>query len=104
MGWISFSRVIVVTGGELLTVAAAEQEDEAVQVVAQVLDAVAGVADELLQRCAEAAGVAGQPLARKESISASSAASPMSRVALGVWAPRSRWRCQAGQRLAARAG
>jgi hypothetical protein len=34
----------VVAGEELLAVAAAEQEDEAVQVVAQVLDAVAGVA------------------------------------------------------------
>jgi hypothetical protein len=34
-----------------------EQENEAVQVAVHLLDAVGGVADELLQRCTEAAGV-----------------------------------------------
>lgn len=58
LSWGSFVVFVVVT----IAVAAAEQEDEAVDVVAQVLDAVGGVADKLFQRCAEAAGVAGQPL------------------------------------------
>jgi hypothetical protein len=39
-----FVGLVVLAGEELLAVAAAAQEDEAVQVVAQVLDAVAGVA------------------------------------------------------------
>ena len=46
-----------------LAVAAAEQEDKALQVAAQLRDAVGGVADELFQRWAEAGGVAAQPLA-----------------------------------------
>jgi hypothetical protein len=39
-----FAGLVVAAGEELLAVAAAEQEEEAVQVFAQVLDAVAGVA------------------------------------------------------------
>jgi len=41
----------------VFAVAAAEQEDEPLQVTAQVVQAVGGVADELCQRGAEAAGV-----------------------------------------------
>jgi hypothetical protein len=48
-----------------LAVVAAEQEDEPVQVLAQLADVVGGVADELFQRGAEAGGVAGQPLAEE---------------------------------------
>jgi hypothetical protein len=48
-----------------LAVVAAEQEDEPVQVLAQLADVVCGVADELFQGGAEAAGIAGQPLAEE---------------------------------------
>jgi hypothetical protein len=41
---------------ELLAVAAAEQEDEPLQIAAQLGDAVSRVADEFSQRGAEAAG------------------------------------------------
>jgi hypothetical protein len=44
---VSFVGLVVVACEELLAVAAAEQEDEAVQVVAQLRDAVGGVADAL---------------------------------------------------------
>src|SRR5690349_22339980 len=44
-----------------LTVAAAEQEGEPVQVLAQLTGAIGGVADEFFQRCAEAARVTGKP-------------------------------------------
>jgi len=50
---------------ERLAVAAAEQEGEPLQVVAQLSEAVGGVADEVFQRWAEAAGVTGQPLAEE---------------------------------------
>jgi len=39
----SFTGFVVVTAEELFAVAAAEQEDEAVDVVAQLLDAVSGL-------------------------------------------------------------
>ena len=45
----SFTGFVVVTAEELFAVAAAEQEDEAVDVVAQLLDAVSGVAREGVQ-------------------------------------------------------
>src|SRR5215467_294777 len=48
-----------------LAVAAAEQEDEPLQVITQVGRAVGGVADELCQGGAQAVGVAGQPLAEE---------------------------------------
>jgi hypothetical protein len=44
---------------ERFSVAAAEQEDKALQVGVQVLEAIGGVAGELFQRGAEAGGVAG---------------------------------------------
>jgi hypothetical protein len=46
-----------------LTVAAAEQEDKTVQVLAELLSVVGGVADEIPQGGAEAGRVAGQPAA-----------------------------------------
>jgi hypothetical protein len=52
-------------GRELLAVAAAEQEDEPLQVTAQFVQAVGGVANELCQRGAGAVGVTVQPLAEK---------------------------------------
>ena len=45
----SFTGFVVVTAEKLFAVAAAEQEDEAVDVVAQLLDAVSGVAREGVQ-------------------------------------------------------
>ena len=45
---------------ERLAVAAAEQEDKAVQVLAQLVDVIGGMADEFFQRCGEAAGVVCQ--------------------------------------------
>ena len=48
-------------GRTAFTVVAAEQEGEPVQVLAQLADVVGGVADELPQGGAEAAGIAGQP-------------------------------------------
>src|SRR5262249_21344616 len=48
-----------------LAVAAAEQEDEPLQVAAQFVQAVGGVADELCQGGGQAGGVAGQPLAEE---------------------------------------
>src|SRR5206468_2644320 len=48
-----------------LAVAAAEQEDEPLQVAAQLGQAAGGVADELCQGVAQAGGVAGQPLAEE---------------------------------------
>jgi hypothetical protein len=48
-----------------LAVAAAEQEDEPLQVASQLGQAVGGVADELCQGVAQAGGVAGQPLAEE---------------------------------------
>src|SRR5215470_1376001 len=48
-----------------LAVAAAEQEGEPFQVLTQLGDAVGGVADEFFQRCGEAGGVAGEPLAEE---------------------------------------
>jgi hypothetical protein len=48
-----------------LAVAAAEQEDEPLQVITQLGQAVGGVADELCQGVAQAGGVAGQPLAEE---------------------------------------
>jgi hypothetical protein len=66
------SGLVAVTGPDLpgqgrtgLAVVAAEQEGEPVQVLAQFADVVGGVADELLQGGAEAAPVAGQPLAEE---------------------------------------
>ena len=53
----------------LLAVAAAEQEDEPLQVAVQLLDAVGGVAGEFFQRCGEAGGVAGEPLAEELPVS-----------------------------------
>ena len=50
---------------EGFAIAAAEQEGKALQVLAQLRDAVGGMADELFQRWAQAAGVAGQPLAEE---------------------------------------
>jgi hypothetical protein len=50
---------------EGLAVAAAEQEDEPLQVITQLGQAVGGVADELCQGFAQAGGVAGQPLAEE---------------------------------------
>jgi hypothetical protein len=50
---------------QVLAVAAAEQEDEALQILAQLREAVSGVADELFQRWAEAAWVVGQPVAEE---------------------------------------
>ena len=50
---------------ELLAVAAAEQEDEPLQVTVQFVQAVGGVANELCQRGAEAAGVTVQPFAEE---------------------------------------
>ena len=58
----SLSRAKVKEG---LPVAAAEQEDEPLQVAAQLGQAVGGVADELCQGVAQAGGVAGQPLAEE---------------------------------------
>jgi hypothetical protein len=46
-------------------VAVAEQEDKALQVLAQLLDAVGGVADELVERGAQTGRVAGQPFAEE---------------------------------------
>lgn len=65
-------------GPNRLAVAAAEQKDKARQVLAQLVDAVGGMADELFQRCGETGGVAGQPAAEELHISASSAASTAS--------------------------
>ena len=48
-----------------LAVIAAEQEGKPVQVLAQLADVVGGVADELFQGGAQAAGVAGQPLSQE---------------------------------------
>ena len=48
-----------------LAVVAAEQEDEPVQVLAQLAGVVGGVADELFQQGAEAPPVAGQPPAQE---------------------------------------
>jgi hypothetical protein len=45
---------------EWLTVAAAEQEDESFQILAQLADAIGGMAGELFEGGAEAAGVTGQ--------------------------------------------
>ena len=67
------SGLVMVTGASLgrvgaeqgLAVAAAEQEDEPLQVAAQLGQAVGGVADELCQGVAQAGGVAGQPLAEE---------------------------------------
>jgi hypothetical protein len=50
---------------ERLAIGAAEQEDEALQILAQLREAVSGVADELFQRWAEAAWVVGQPVAEE---------------------------------------
>ena len=50
---------------ERLAVAAAKQEDEPLQVLAQLREAVGGVADELFQRGTEAGGVAGQSAAEE---------------------------------------
>ena len=44
-----------------LAVAAAGQEGEALQVIAQLVEAVGGMAGELFQRCGQADGIAGQP-------------------------------------------
>jgi hypothetical protein len=49
----------------VFAVAAAEQEDEPLQVTAQVVQAVGGVADELCQGGGHAGGVAGQPFAEE---------------------------------------
>ena len=46
---------------QFLAVGAAEEEGEAVQVLAELGRAVGGVADEVEQRCCEAGGVAGEP-------------------------------------------
>src|SRR5258707_460211 len=50
---------------QVLAVAAAEQEGEPVQVVAQLLDAVGRVAGKLFQGRGQAAGVAGEPVAEE---------------------------------------
>src|SRR5215472_5423648 len=50
---------------ELLAVAAAEQEDEPLQVATQFAQAVGGVADELAQAGGQAVRVAGQPFAEE---------------------------------------
>jgi hypothetical protein len=47
---------------ELLAVNAAEQEDESLQIIAQLVKSVGGVAGELCQRGTEATGVSIQPL------------------------------------------
>lgn len=50
LSWASFTwGFVVVSAEELFAVAAAEQEDEAVDVVAHLLDAVGGVAHEGIQ-------------------------------------------------------
>jgi hypothetical protein len=69
---------------ELLTVAAAEQEDEAFQVLAQLGQAVGGVANELFQGCGEAGGSRASQPSRNCSISASSAASAASSLMPGM--------------------
>jgi hypothetical protein len=51
-----------------LAVAAAEQEDEPLQVITQLGQAVGGVADELCQGVAQAGGVAGQQTRTTESV------------------------------------
>ena len=48
-----------------IAVASAEQEDEPLQIAAQVLDPVGGVAHELFQGSGQAARVVGQPLAEE---------------------------------------
>jgi len=50
---------------ERCAVVVAEQEAEAVQVLAQLAGAVGGVAGEVFQRCAKAGGVTGQPAAEE---------------------------------------
>jgi hypothetical protein len=62
----------------------AEQEDEAGQVIMQLAKAVGGVADELCQRCGQAAGSRSSQPARNWSISASSAASTASSLTSGM--------------------
>ena len=49
----------------LFAVAAAEQEDEPLQVLAQLADAVGGMAYEVFQAGAKPGGIAGQPLAEE---------------------------------------
>jgi hypothetical protein len=68
LGWVRlvrYGRSFFHCGAEEVpAVAAAEQEDEPLQIGAQFAQAVGGVADELCQGGAQAGGVAGQRRSR----------------------------------------
>lgn len=57
---------LTAVAGRRLAVAAAEQEVEAVQVIAQLGGAVGGMAGEAGQRCAGAGGIAGEPVGEEQ--------------------------------------
>jgi hypothetical protein len=76
---------------ERFTVTAAEQEDEPVQVIAQLAGVVGEVAGEAFERCAEAGGIAGDQSAMNCGSSASSAASAALRVTSDMGSPPSGW-------------